>query len=552
MYINNDITKWIIMNMNKKISLHSEFSFFRLMSCLFPFLLSIFILLPIFSSCVKAGEQPKEGQPLESKSKSEMEEMLVRSSAVSGQFYPASAKKLKGMIRQFLKLASPQEDSGNLIALVCPHAGYIYSGEIAAYSYKLLEGKKIDTVILLGPSHRFSLRGASIWPRGVYKTPFGEVKVNEQMATLIADSSDSISFKSQAHLQEHSLEVQLPFLQVVLQEFQIVPILIGKLSPKAVEEIGQKLAAILKKPGSLLVISSDLSHYHSYDEAAAMDKKTLETIQARDCEKLKGMLNYGEAELCGAMPVILLLETIKQINQPANIRLLKYANSGDTAGTKERVVGYAALSVLITDKNGKKQSDLIERGEGKLAEAEDLLNKQEQEKLLDIARSSINAYLARQDLPEFDITEPRLLEPRGVFVTLHKKGMLRGCIGYIKAIMPLYKAASDCAISAAVKDYRFPPLKDQELDEIDIEISALTPLRKIGDINQIKVGEHGLYVSRSPYSGLLLPQVATEYGWDRLTFLAQTCIKAGLPKDAWEKGADIYIFSAQIFGEKEK
>ena len=118
--------------------------------------------------------------------------------------------------------------------------------------------------------------------------------------------------------------------------------------------------------------------------------------------------------------------------------------------------------------------------------------------------------------------------------------------------MPLYKATSDCAISAAVKDYRFSPLQEDELDEIDIEISALTPLEKIDDINQIKVGEHGLYISRSPYSGLLLPQVATEYGWNRETFLAQTCRKAGLPEDAWKKGADIYIFSAQIFGEKER
>jgi len=210
------------------------------------------------------------------------------------------------------------------------------------------------------------------------------------------------------------------------------------------------------------------------------------------------------------------------------------------------------LSITITDKNSEKYSDLIERGEKKLAEAEDLLNEQEQKKLLHIARSSISAYLSGQNLPKFDITEPRLLEPRGVFVTLHKKERLRGCIGYIKAIMPLYKATSDCAISAAVKDYRFSPLKDKELDEVDIEISALTPLRKIDDINQIKVGEHGLYISRSPYSGLLLPQVATEYGWDRHTFLAQTCIKAGLPQDAWEKGADIFTFSAQVFGEKER
>ncbi|MGA1844357.1 MAG: AmmeMemoRadiSam system protein A, partial [bacterium] len=201
---------------------------------------------------------------------------------------------------------------------------------------------------------------------------------------------------------------------------------------------------------------------------------------------------------------------------------------------------------------GEQQSNSTERGEKEVTEGEDRLNDAEKKKLLHIARSTITAYLTGQDPPRFEVTEPRLLEARGVFVTLHKKGMLRGCIGFIKPIMPLHKATADCAISAAVKDYRFPTLRREELDDIDIEISALTPLRTITDINEIKVGEHGLYISRSHNSGLLLPQVATEYGWDRETFLAQTCRKAGLPEDAWQKGAEIYIFAAQVFGEKER
>jgi len=327
------------MDVIQKISFRIKKKSHRLPSCFFSLLLLLIILLPIFSSCVKAGEQQKEKQALDTESKSGKKDHLIRPPTVSGQFYPVSPSKLKGTIRDFLKLASPQEDSGKLIALVCPHAGYKYSGEIAAYSYKLLEGKKINTVILMGPSHRFPLRGASVWPGGAYQTPLGEVKINEKVAAIITKSSESITFEPKAHLQEHSLEVQIPFLQVILQEFQIVPILIGRLSPQAFEDIGRQLAILLEDPGTILIISTDLSHYHSYDDAVAMDKNTLKTIQARECDKLKAMVSNGEAELCGVMPVLLLLETIKHIKHPTNIRLLKYANSGDTAGMREGVVG---------------------------------------------------------------------------------------------------------------------------------------------------------------------------------------------------------------------
>ena len=518
---------------------------------LLAFLMILLMVMPFFSSCAKAEENPGQGQPSEKEMTLGKRNEMIRPSAVRGRFYPSSPESLKGMIMQFLSQVPSSKTPENLIALICPHAGYIYSGEIAAYAYKLLEGKSIQTVILLGPSHYFPLRGASIWPGGAYQTPLGGIEVNEEMAAQIAQASESISFKREAHLREHSLEVQIPFLQMVLKDFQIVPILIGRISAPVMLEISQKLASILDKPGTLLIVSTDLSHYHPYDEATAMDRKTIEAIKSGDSDKLKTLVQDGEAELCGVMPVLLLLEAIKSINRPVAIKLLKYANSGDTAGTKEKVVGYAALSIIVENKKGGEQSDPIERGEVKLPETEELLNEKEKKKLLLIARSSIESYLKGKNPPKFEVTESRLLEPRGVFVTLHKRGMLRGCIGYIKPIMSLFKATSDCAVSAAAKDYRFPPLREEEMVEIDIEISALTPLHKIEDISEIKVGKHGLYISRSPYSGLLLPQVAAEYGWDTNTFLAQTCRKAGLPEDAWKKGADIYIFSAQIFGEKE-
>ena len=517
-------------------------------SPLFLLFITLVLIYPFFSSCAKAGENPKDRPAPVQEAPRSIQEERVREPAVSGQFYPASPGRLREMLARFLDPLPSRKDPGRLIALICPHAGYIYSGEVAARSYKLLDGSRIDTVILIGPSHRFPLRGASVWPSGIYKTPLGDVEINRQMATQITESSEDITFEPQAHLQEHSLEVQIPFLQMVLKTFRIVPVLVGRLSPQTLESMSRKLASLLEDSRTILVASTDLSHYHPYEEAVAMDKRTLEAIRAGHGEQLMTLVKNGDAELCGLMPVLLLLRTMQSFNQTVRIDLLKYANSGDTSGMKDRVVGYAALSFSISD---QKPSDSEERGERKLSEEEDRLNEKEQKKLLQIARSSITSYLDKKGAPQFEVTENRLLERRGVFVTLHKKGMLRGCIGYIKPIMPLYKATSDCAISAAVKDYRFPPLKEQEMDEIDIEISALTPLKKIESIDEIKIGEHGLYISRPPYSGLLLPQVATEYGWDKMTFLTQTCRKAGLPEDAWKKGAEIYIFSAQIFGEKE-
>ncbi|MBN2374555.1 AmmeMemoRadiSam system protein B [bacterium] len=517
------------------------------------------------SSCANAEENKKKGQGEEMKDRPGYEESLVRQPAVSGQFYPSDPKGLRDSIQQFLQQASPAKPKGRLKALICPHAGYQYSGQVAAFSYKLLEGEDFDTVILLGPSHRFNLKGISVWPSGTYKTPLGDVKINKRVAAQLLESSNFTRFEKQAHMNEHSLEVQIPFLQAVLKDFLIVPVLVNRLSTSEIIQISRKIASLLNDSGTLLIVSTDLSHYHPYDEANDMDKKAIDAIKNIDIEGLMELLKNGESEICGETSVMLLLETVKHMGHSVKIDLIKYANSGDTSGMKDRVVGYASMSMTISDEGNMQQSetngdesadkksgsDPAERGDGKLPESENLLNEQEKKKLLQIARSSITAHLAGKPLPEFDVTEPRLLEQRGAFVTLHKRGMLRGCIGYVRAIMPLYKSVSDCAVSAAVKDYRFPPLQRQELDEIDIEISALTPLKKIDDIKQIRVGEHGLYISLPPRTGLLLPQVATEYGWDRLEFLAHTCQKAGIPDDAWQKGADIYIFSAQVFGEKE-
>jgi len=552
-------------------------------SILTPLLLLLFtFIISGFFSCAEADSQKKGNTSEKEPEGISTDQGLIREPFFSGQFYPSDPERLKNSVSDFLAKASPVTENGRLIALISPHAGYVYSGEIAAYSSKLLKRERVNTVILVGPSHRFPLKGASVWPSGFYRTPLGKVKINERIAARISQSSRCIKFEPQAHLHEHSLEVQIPFLQTVLGDFSIVPILLNNLAQEEINEIADEIAQILRDTGVVMLASTDLSHYHPYSEAKEIDAKTLDIIKTGDSKRFMEMVKKRDAELCGAMGVVLLLETVKKVHHLPRITLLKYANSGDTAGTKDNVVGYAAMSFrspdekYSTDNKGDedslspqtvnnsqsslkkqdaqspdKKSDISKRGGEEELTQEDLLDDNEKNKLLRIARDSIIKHLTGKEPPVITITESRLLKKMGAFVTIHKKDRLRGCIGYIRAFLPLSKTISECAVSAAVKDPRFPPLQESELDEIDIEISVLTPLRKIEDINEIEVGKHGIYIVRGFHSGLLLPQVATENGWDRMTFLAQTCRKAGLSPDAWKEGTDIYIFSAQVFGEKE-
>jgi len=255
----------------------------------------------------------------------------------------------------------------------------------------------------------------------------------------------------------------------------------------------------------------------------------LKDIETMNIPKLKNDMGKGECELCGAQAVMTLMLAARKLKARAHI--LNYANSGDVTGDRSRVVGYGAVAFTREEKN-------------------QLLNKKEQDMLLDLARKSLEASVLRKDMPLTDIKDKRLVEKRGAFVTLTKQGNLRGCIGYIVPIQPLFKAVSEMAVAASSRDPRFPPVTMEELKDIHIEISVLTPMKPVIDVQEIEVGTHGLYLTKGGYSGLLLPQVATTYKWDREEFLRQTCAKAGLLPQAWkEKGTTIYSFSAQIFEE---
>jgi AmmeMemoRadiSam system protein B len=269
----------------------------------------------------------------------------VRAPVVAGTFYPGSASSLKAMINDFMANAEKRPINGDLVALIVPHAGYVYSGQVAASAYKQIEGMHFDTVVLAGVSHRSAIRGASVYRSGSYETPLGSVEIDSDLAGELLAQGAIFSFQPGAHAMEHSLEVQIPFLQQVLSDFKIVPILMGHWSESVCSAVGDALAKAISSRNILLIASSDMSHYHPYDAACRMDNIAISDIKLMDTANLMDNLSSGKCELCGAAPVIAILMTAKQVGADG-IEILQYANSGDVTGDKSGgVVGYFAAAV---------------------------------------------------------------------------------------------------------------------------------------------------------------------------------------------------------------
>jgi AmmeMemoRadiSam system protein B/AmmeMemoRadiSam system protein A len=466
----------------------------------------------------------------------------IREPAVAGSWYSDNPEILSKELKGYLDNATKGEIQGKIIALVSPHAGYQYSGGVAAHAYKLVEGKTFDTIVVVAPSHRALFKGASLYDRGGFRTPLGIVPIDEELSKRMMEKRKEIQFLPEAHAQEHSLEIQLPFLQIVLKTFKLVPIVMEPYwSWETCQSLATAIAETVKGKNVLLVASSDLSHFHSSQKAVELDKIVLNHLERLDPEGLNRDLKQGRCEACGGGPIISIMLAAKALGANKG-KVLKYLNSGDVTGDRSRVVGYAAgvfyKTVGGTEKMKEEKKVGVDLG----------LNEQEKRTLHQIARAVIENKVKGKPVPEFKVDSPILNENRGAFVTIEKKGQLRGCIGYIEGRGPLHRTIEEMAEAAAFRDPRFTPVTERELPDLDIEISVLTPLKKITDVNEIEVGKHGIYMKKGWNSGLLLPQVATEYGWDRQTFLEHTCQKAGLPSNAWkDKNTEIYIFSADIF-----
>jgi len=453
----------------------------------------------------------------------------VRPAAVAGSYYPGDKPQLEYQLNRFLLNAPSNLVKGDVIALIVPHAGYPYSGQAAAYGYKQLLGKKFDTVILIGASHKMGFDQIALPDYEFYETPLGKVPVDKEFISKLKKLSDRVIVDNKPHREEHSLEAQLPFLQTVLKDgFKIVPILFGGISLSNCQTLSYALSFLIED-NTLIIASSDWSHYYPYDLASKMDSKGTTLAVNGDIEGFIKALANGETEACGA-PAIITTMLIAPALGANKVELLKYANSGDVTDDRSKVVGYA--SIVFYNQELK-------------------LSGSDKKELLRIARKTIDAKIRNWKLPDFNVDEGAMTAKRGVFVSLSKAGKLRGCIGYIQPVKPLFLAVQDMAIEAAANDPRFKPVTKAEFKDIDLEISALSRLKKIKDVSDISVGRDGLYIIKGGQSGLLLPQVAVEWGWNRDEFLRQVCIKAGLPEDAWrEKDAVLYRFCADVFREE--
>lgn len=446
----------------------------------------------------------------------------VKEPAVAGSFYPADKQALTHMVDDFMTKARTAPAEGRLIALIAPHAGYEYSGQVAAFAYQHLKERPVDTVILIGPSHHVSFTGAAVYTTGGMRTPLGMIKINETIAASLINEKAQVAFYPAAFEKEHSLEVQLPFLQAALKNFTIVPILIGRPTRETFDHLGRVLTTILRThKNAIIVASTDLSHYHDYKTAKAMDDKVIDAVVRMSPEDLEQRLSSGEGEMCGGYPVLLTLSIARQLGATHGI-VYRSANSGDVTNDKAGVVGYAAIGLY------KGQLTAAERTE-----------------LLSLAKKTIKSYVQYGKAPEYTLKDPRLMANGATFVTIKRSGLLRGCIGNIQPIMPLYRSVIDNAVSACSRDPRFPAMNREELKNMDVEVTVLSPLEPLQDIKDIKIGIHGLFIVRNGNSGILLPQVAEEYKWDVPTFLEQVSIKAGLPRDAWKK-AHVFTFAADI------
>ena len=479
----------------------------------------------------------------------------VREPAVAGQFYPSDPIELKKMVAGHLGAVKdlPQID-GQIIALIVPHAGLVYSGTIAAYGYKLLENNKFDKVVLCGGSHKYRFNGLSVFGPGLqWKNPLGAVLCDDGLCNYFLSYDKSFGLIPDAQTKEHCLEVQLPYLQAVLKDFKIVPIIMGDPMPGTIELLSRALASIPSSPGTILVASTDWQHYRPALVGGKMDSIGMEYLRNFDIDGLERNLQNGKTEMCGDGAVLAVMKAAKA--RGANrVKILKYGDSGDFSGDKSQVVGYVAAVLYKSNEPVAKKDTEMKKKVATASSDEDLakrfdLNEENRRILLEIARESIKSHLTGKPLPEFEIPDA-LNEFGAAFVTLNENGRLRGCIGHTTAIDPLYKTVSICAVQAAVEDPRFSPVTADEIDKLHIEISVLTPMKKIDSFDEIKVGRDGLMIFKGNRRGLLLPQVATEYGWNATQFLEQTCLKAGLNiNDYKSPEAIIYRFQAVIFGE---
>ncbi len=484
-------------------------------------------------------------------------EPVVRPATQANRFYDGNAQRLSQEVDSFLALHRGSADSRRVAALIVPHAGYYYSGNVAASAYMALNPKQpYKRIFLLGPSHHEWLDGASVNTEAdYYATPLGNVKVDRETGmaltttdgTDLTDSEKVFFYRPEAHDREHCLEVQLPFLQRRLGDVPpIVPIIISTNDFRKLSRMAEVLKPYFTDE-NLFVISSDFSHYPRYEDAYEADGKTGKAIESGDVGRFIAAIEEnarsGKRNLatsaCGEFAIITLMLMLDSIYE---VKHLMYQNSGDIGDTDHsRVVGYHSFAILRNGDGGSGQTR---------TNTDFVLSDGDKKVLKEIALQSIKDSLDGKSV-SVRVSQmqeyPMLSKKCGAFVSLHKHGHLRGCIGHFGEDTPLYEIVAEMARAAAFEDPRFMPVSREELDDIDIEISVLTPMRRIQSLDEFELHRHGIYIRKGYRSGTFLPQVADEVNWTKEEFVGHCSQdKAGLGWNGW-KDAELYVYEAIVF-----
>lgn len=495
------------------------------------------ILTNLSVTIVHAQQQP----PIEAKQ--------VRMAAKAGPWYPQQASELAALIDGFLTNVKSAKPSGSLRALISPHAGYAFSGQAAAFGFKQIQGLPIKRVIVLGPAHRGNFHGVSIADVTHYQTPLGEIPL-DQAAIAQLRTHELVKSDPLVHQNEHSIEMQLPFLQhLIASPWSLVPILVGTME---IDDFA-KIAAIIKPLAdaeTLVIASGDFTHFgqnygytpfpvngETSERIQELDMGAFQTIAALDMRAFMRYRQQTEINACAFGPVAILLQLVLP---QTTTNLLRYTTSGEISGDYQHSVSYLSVGFYADQA---------------FADVSTALSKIQLQQLHQLAKAAVKqavihgrgqfdpgALVIQGDVPV------ALAQKSGAFVTLKKAGRLRGCIGYIQPHKPLYRAIIENAANAAVYDQRFLPVEQAELSQLELEISVLSSPKPIKSYHEFTVGKHGIILSKAGRQAVYLPEVAIEQGWTQEQTLSHLAEKAGLPANAWQHGASFKVFTSQKYG----
>ncbi len=500
-----------------------------------------------------------------------------RQAAFAGTWYEADSKKLRSQLSNYLSRAKeslqqkPIESgfisnfapSSPLLAIVSPHAGYMFSGQTADFAYEQAKQQKPKRIFLLGPSHYVGFDGAVLPTENVFATPLGDLIVDKD---VVQELSDFPLFRqsSEVHRREHSLEMQLPFIRETFGDVKIVPIIVGSLSDEMDVQLMAQILRRYLRQDDLIVVSSDFTHFgprYDYepfnsdlrDNLRKLDGEAFEHLSNHD---LSGFLQFKQRTndtICGFYPCAVLAAMLPDDSFGS---LLRYGTSQDAIAEDDRnSVSYLALAFSNSSKQGWQEAD--ENG------SDTKFTDSDKENLLKLARLTLEQFVRNGQRPSDDDVQFAISDftkkKMGAFVTLYKidplepnHKELRGCIGYIWPVKPLVQTVMDNTVGSSSRDYRFQPIIQAELPDIEIDINVLTAPRRVRSHNDIVVGQHGVVMYKDGKQSVFLPSVATEFGWDRAELLTQLSLKAGLPGDAWKQGARFDVFQSQSISERNK